>query len=531
MLKYRMARLKAFRLIRVWAYALVLASPLPGCGNMDSLPSGEPPLQAPDGVVVEIVDLSVRLTWNPVPGASTYLVSWDEGSTATPGSAHHATTTNTSYLLTGLASEQTYAYVIQAANGRGDAGYPSSVVTATPSTALPGAPQRVQATAGDGLVTLQWEPVAGALTYRVSVSSKDGNQTLKDVALPKALHTSLRNGVTYSYTVRAINGIDRNGVDRVGPPSDPVDAKPMPTQPGVPVIIDVTVGLENGAAGLSSPFVDLSWTAVDYASEYRVYAKKGLTGTEESLTLRDVPFKATRYTHRGPEIGSMYFYSVEAVNDGVPGGRSEEVRATPLPSPLPGAPFPTGLAVEPVGTTSPLCPTALSGSATNDIVVCWSPVSAADSGYRVSWQWQPAPCGPISSGSDTVATNSYLQTGTIQDASYTYTVQVNGSAGGTAPNVLLGPLAPRTVSAAPSSGGGAVDLEWTTSTSTTVAEQRLYRGSSAAGPCTLVTSFAGNSSTTYTDTSVSTGTTYYYVLRAFDGTRESMDSDQLSATP
>ena len=531
MLKYRMARLKTFRLIRVWAYALVLASTIPGCGNMDSLPSGEPPLQAPDGVVVEIVDLSVRLTWNPVPGASMYLVSWDEGSTVTPGSARQATTTDTSYLLTGLASEQTYAYVVQAVNGRGDAGRPSSVVTATPSTALPGTPQRVQATAGDRLVTLQWEPVAGALTYRVSVSSTVGRQTLKDVALPKALHTSLLNRVTYRYTVRAINGVDRNGIEQIGPPSDPVDATSMPTLPGIPVFVDVTVGLVTSTDGLTSSLVDLSWTAADHASEYRIYARKGFTGTEESLTIPNVPLRATRYTHRGPDIGAMYFYSVEAINDGVPGGRSDEVRATPLPSPLPDAPFPAGLAVEPVGTTPPLCPTALNGSATNDIVVCWSPVSAADSGYRVSWQWKPAPCGPISSGSDTVATTFYLQTGTILDASYTYTVQVNGSAGGTAPTVLLGPPAPRTVSATPSSGGGAVDLEWTTSTSTTVAEQRLYRGSSAAGPCTLVASFANNSSTTYTDTSVSTGTTYYYVLRAFDGTRESMDSDQLSATP
>ncbi len=522
-----MARLKAFPLVRVWVYALALASTLPGCGGMDS-PSGEPPLPAPDGIVVEIVDLDVRLTWNAVPGASAYRVSWDEGSTVAPGSAHQTTTTETSYLLTGLASDQTYAYVVQALNGRGGAGLPSSIVTATPSTALPGAPEHVQATAGDGLVTLQWEPVAGALTYRVSVSSEDGNQTLKDVALPKTLHTSVRNGVTYRYTVRAINGVDRDGIERIGPPSDPVNAKPMPTIPGIPVIIDVTVGLENGGV---SPFVDLSWTAADHASEYHIYARKGLTGTEESLTIRDVPFKATQYTHRGPEIGTMYFYSVEAVNDGVLGGRSAEVRATPLPSPLPDSPFPTGLAVEPVGTTSPLCPTALNGSATDEIVACWSPVSAADSGYRVSWQWQPAPCGPISSGSDTVATTSYLQTGTILDASYTYTIQVNGNAGGTAPSVLLGPLAPRSVSATPSSGGGAVDIEWATSTSTTVAEQRLYRGSSAAGPCTLVASFTDNSSTSYTDTNVSVGTTYYYVLRAFDGTRESTDSDQLSATP
>jgi hypothetical protein len=528
-----MARLQAFPLLRIWAHALFLAAALTGCGNMDS-PSGEPPLPAPNGVVVNVVDLDVRLTWNPVAGASAYLVWWEEGSTVTPGSAHQATTTETSYLLTGLASEQTYAYVVQALNGRGGAGLPSSVVTATPSTALPGAPQRVQATAGDRMVTLQWEPVAGALTYRVSVSSTVGNQTLKDVALPKALHTSLLNRVTYRYTVRAINGVDRNGNEQIGPSSDPVDATPIPTLPGIPVIIDVTVGLESGAAGLSSPFVDLSWTAADHASEYRVYARNGLTGTEESLPSPGVPLRATRYTHRGPDIGVMYFYSVEAINDGVPGGRSDEVRATPLPSPLPDAPFPTGLAVEPVGTTPSLCPTALNGSATNDIVVCWSPVSAADSGYRVSWESQPTPCGPILTDPKTVAATFYLQTGTIQGVSYSYRVQVEGSAsGGTAPDVILGPSAPSLVSATPSTGGGAVDVTWTPSVSTNVVAQRLYQGSPGSSACALIASFADNTSTTYTDTNVLAGTTYYYVLRAFDGGRESADSDsnQLLVTP
>jgi len=524
-----MARLQAFPLLRIWGHALFLAALLTGCGGMDS-PSGDSPLSAPDGVVVEIIDLNVRLTWNPVAGASAYLVSWDEGSTVTPGSAQQATTTETSYLLTGLASGQTYAYVVQALDGRGGAGLPSSVVTATPTTALPDAPQRVQATAGDRMVTLQWEPVAGALAYRVSVSSTVGNQTLKDVALPKALHTSLLNRVTYRYTVRAINGVDRDGIERIGPPSDPVDATPIPTLPGIPVIIDVMVGLANSTDGLTTPFVDLSWTAADRASEYRVYARKGLTGTEESLTIPNVPLKATRYTHRGPDIGAMYFYSVEAVNDEVLGGRSEQVRATPLPSPLPDAPFPTGLAVEPAGTTSPLCPTALTGSSTNDVVVCWSPVSAANSGYRVSWQSQPTPCGPILTDSNTVASTFYLQTGTIQGVSYTYRVQVDGSAGGTAPNVLLGPSAPLMVSATRSPGGGAVDLTWTPSVSANIVEQRLYRGSAAAGPCALVASFADNT-TAYTDTNVSAGATYYYVVRAFDGMRESADSNQPSATP
>jgi hypothetical protein len=53
----------------------------------------------------------------------------------------------------------------------------------------------------------------------------------------------------------------------------------------------------------------------------------------------------------------------------------------------------------------------------------------------------------------------------------------------------------------------------------------------SGGPYTLVTTFTDNTTTSYTDTGLTNGTTYYYVVRAFDGTQESANSTQASAVP
>src|SRR3990167_9458160 len=97
------------------------------------------------------------------------------------------------------------------------------------------------------------------------------------------------------------------------------------------------------------------------------------------------------------------------------------------------------------------------------------------------------------------------------------------------------PLAPTGLTAvdSPSDEGYAINLSWTPSTSTGVTEQRIYRGTTNGGPYgTLVTTIYNNTTSIYTDnTGLVNGTTYYYVIRAFDGTQESGNSNQASAVP
>jgi len=95
------------------------------------------------------------------------------------------------------------------------------------------------------------------------------------------------------------------------------------------------------------------------------------------------------------------------------------------------------------------------------------------------------------------------------------------------------PVAPTGLTVADVAGdqGGALQLSWTVSASTDITQQRIYRGTSSGGPYSLVTTITDNTTSTYTNTGLTNGITYYYVIRAFDGSTESVTSNVGSATP
>jgi cellulose 1,4-beta-cellobiosidase len=75
-------------------------------------------------------------------------------------------------------------------------------------------------------------------------------------------------------------------------------------------------------------------------------------------------------------------------------------------------------------------------------------------------------------------------------------------------------------------GDGQVALSWTASPGAT--GYKLYRWTAAATAHVLVASPAG---TSYTDTAVENGTTYYYVVLATNAAGEGPPSNEASATP
>ena len=86
------------------------------------------------------------------------------------------------------------------------------------------------------------------------------------------------------------------------------------------------------------------------------------------------------------------------------------------------------------------------------------------------------------------------------------------------------PPAPTGVSA--TAGNGSVALSW--SAVSGAAGYRVLRSTTTGGPYTLLASPA---STSYSDTGLTNGTAYYYVVRAFNATLESVNSLQVTATP
>ena len=105
----------------------------------------------------------------------------------------------------------------------------------------------------------------------------------------------------------------------------------------------------------------------------------------------------------------------------------------------------------------------------------------------------------------------------------------NGNAGGVLNSVeefdtvYNVPESPTNLTAA--AGNAKVDLAWTATEGAT--GYNIKRSTTAGGPFTTITT---NSSLSYTDTNVTNGTTYYYVVSAVNEVGESRNSNEVSAT-
>lgn len=95
---------------------------------------------------------------------------------------------------------------------------------------------------------------------------------------------------------------------------------------------------------------------------------------------------------------------------------------------------------------------------------------------------------------------------------------------------VLTPPANLSASDTPYDLGGSITLSWTLSPDdgSKVTGCRVYRSTTAAGPYDLIGSVNAGINN-YVDTTTITGTTYYYVVRAFDSTNESANSNEASA--
>src|SRR6185369_5546499 len=87
------------------------------------------------------------------------------------------------------------------------------------------------------------------------------------------------------------------------------------------------------------------------------------------------------------------------------------------------------------------------------------------------------------------------------------------------------PGAPGALSATP--GNAQVSLSWTAASGAT--GYRVHRGTASGGPYTTIQSnlFA----TSFTNTGLTNGTAYYYVVTATNGAGEGPNSNEASATP
>jgi fibronectin type 3 domain-containing protein len=363
---------------------------------------------------------------------------------------------------------------------------------------IPSAPNGVAATAGNAQVSLVWAASNGATSYHVKRATVTGGPYTQIGAPASGSYTDtgVTNGTKYFYVVSALNsaGESANSAEVNATPAAPV------TIPSAPTGLAATAG--NAQVGLV-------WAASNGATSYHV--KRAIV-TGGPYTQIGAP-SSPSYTDTGLTNGTKYFYVVSALNSAGESANSAEVNATPaLPVTIPSAP--TGL-------------TATAGNA--QVSLIWTASNGATSYHVKRATVTGGPYMQIGAPSSP----SYMDTGLTNGTKYFYVVSALNSAGESANSAEVNatPAAPVTIPATPTglaalAGNGQVSLTWNASTGAT--NYNVGRATVSGGPYAQL---AAPTSANYTDTGVTNGTTYYYVVSAMNSAGQSANSGQVSATP
>ena len=222
----------------------------------------------------------VNVQWQALPGAESYRVYRDSGK----GYVLLATVKTLSYTDTGAGKGQTVRYAVEAV--RGTAVSQKSVSSSVVRLEKPA----VSVQNASGGVTVSWGSVKGAKSYYVYRKAAGGSwQRIATTTSVKYTDKSAKKGVSYTYTVRAVNGSSLSDYKASG---------------SVTVLGTPTVSVK-----AASGSVTVSWGGVKGAKSYYIYRKTAGGSWQRIATTTSV-----KYTDKSAKKGASYTYTVRAVN-------------------------------------------------------------------------------------------------------------------------------------------------------------------------------------------------------------------------
>ena len=427
------------------------------------------------------------LTWNAVPGATSYKVYRAASKSGTYSLL--GTVTATSYTNTGAKAGMTYYYKVKAVNSVGESAYSNIVSGQVKSvTPKPSAPVvRIGNSATSGKPMLTWNTVEGATSYRIyrSTSKGSGYSLLGTVTATSYTNTGAKAGTTYYYRVKACNDAG------LSPYSNVVSGKvksvtPKPSAPVVKIGHSATSG---------KPM--LTWNAVSGATSYKVYRATSQNGTYSLLGT----VTATSYTNTGAKAGTTYYYKVKAVNSAGESAYSNVVSGRATVTTL----------------------TMGHSSASGKPQLTWKAVSGAVS-YKV---YRATAKNGAYTVINTTKALTYTNVGAALGTTYYYKVEALNASGKSMgfSAVVEGKVAP-VLAVGYSSVSGKPQLTWKAVPGAT--EYQVYRSTQQNSGYKKINTITA---TGYVNTGAKAGTTYYYRIVAVKGTAVSDFSNIVSARP
>lgn len=410
----------------------------------------------------------------------------------------------TGYSDTSCSASTTYYYRVCSYNSAGLSAY-SNIANATTAAAPPTAPSALTGTLiAKGQIRLGWsDNSSNETSFRLerSVSQTTGFAQIALVAAGATSYTDITVGTssTYYYRVLATNSGGNSGYSNVAAVST---IMPAPTAPS---------GL--AAVALSSSQISLQWSD-NSGTETGFGIQRSASSAGPFTSIAQVAANSTSWTDSSVIAGTTYYYKVYATGQSSNSGYSNPAFATP-PVPQPADP-------------SNLLASAVSPSQIN---ITWSDNSANEQGFDI---YRSVGTSDSFSLLAKAAANTkvYSDKGLAGSTTYYYQVRAYNAGGpsrwtntaqattGTTP-----PSAPTGLKAATSASRN-VDLQWI-DTSSDETGFTVERGT--AGVFAVIASLSPGA-VSYTDTTVSPGTSYSYRVASFNNGGSSAYSNILSVT-
>ncbi len=476
-----------------------------------------PPPATPSNLVATAAGSSaINLSWTDNASNETGFVL-ERSLSAGSGFAIVATlpANTTAYNNVGLSASTTYYYRVQASSSGGSSGW-SNVASATTTTASapPAAPSNLVATAaGTSVINLSWTDNASNETGFVLERSLSAGSGFAIVATLPANTTAYNNvglnaSTTYYYRVQASSSGGSSGWSNVASATTTTASAP----PAAPSNLMATAA--------SASVINLSWT--DNAdNETDFVLERSLSMGRGFAAIATLPANTTTYSDSGLSSLTTYYYRVQASNAVGISAWSNVASATTTSSSAPPPAAPSNLVATAAGTSA--------------INLSWTDNAANETGFVLERSLS-AGSGFTSVATLPANTTAYSDSGLSSSTTYYYRVQASNVAGNSAwSNVASAtttssatpPAAPSNL-VATAAGASAINLSWTDNAANETGFV-LERSLSAGSGFTTVATLPANT-TTYSDSGLSSSTTYYYRVRASNVAGNSAWSNVASAT-